>query len=259
MSQILCLLFIFSSIFINCNGQDPCPRHKCNDVEIKYPFWKIEGATSEQFCGYPGFGLNCSDSSQDPVLNLPKEYSYIVHDINYDNYTLSLIDMDVIDVECPRVRHNFSVETLPLYQTSSDMNLTFYFNCSSPPPPTQPPASPIGCLDSDENKSYVVEATFESRQFDRWYEFCEDKIDVAVKNREIERNNINGLISEFSNALNDGFSLYWKTLKDCRKCEESGGNCGFNNTSKQYLCFCEDYTTRTNNQSCRGMFYFFKI
>ncbi|KAK1404273.1 putative wall-associated receptor kinase, galacturonan-binding domain-containing protein [Heracleum sosnowskyi] len=249
-SQKLYLLFLFSSIFVNCNGQDPCPSRECNGVEIKYPFWRIdEGATSVQFCGYPGFGLNCSDTTQDPVLTLPKD-SYFVHDINYDNYTLNLIDIDVIDVTCPRVRHNFTVETLPLYQTSSDLNLTFYFNCSDPPPPTLP-TSPINCLASEQKKSYVVEALIEAIQFDRWFEVCEDKVDIAVKKREIERNNINGLISEFRRALNDGFSLYWKTLKECEKCEESDGRCGFNNIAKEYLCFCEDNTIRRNNQSCR--------
>ncbi|KAK1404277.1 putative wall-associated receptor kinase [Heracleum sosnowskyi] len=211
-----------------------------------------EGTTSVKLCGYPGFGLNCSNTTQDPVLTFPKD-SYFVHDINYDSYTLNLIDIGVIDVTCPRVRHNFTVETLPLYQTSSDLNLTFYFNCSYPLPPTLP-TSTINCLASEQKKSYVVEALIEAIQFDRWYEVCEDKVDIAVKNREIERNNINGLISEFRSALNDGFSLNWKTLKECEKCEESDGSCGFNNTAKEYMCFCEDNTIRRNNQACRGKY-----
>lgn len=254
MSQLLYLLFLFSSIFINYSGQDPCPSRECNGVEIKYPFWKMDETTSEQFCGYPGFGLNCSNTNQDPVLNLPKD-SYYVSDINYENFTLNLIDIDVFGAACPRMRHNFSVETLPIYQTDSNLNLTFYFNCSSAPPFSTLP-TPIECLASraSQNQSYVVEATIDLKGFDRWYDYCEDKVEVAVNKTEIKKNEIGG-ISDFRDALNEGFLLNWKILTECRKCEKSDGLCGYNNTANEFLCFCEDDTTRTNNRSCKGMFH----
>ncbi|XP_017247407.1 LEAF RUST 10 DISEASE-RESISTANCE LOCUS RECEPTOR-LIKE PROTEIN KINASE-like 1.2 isoform X10 [Daucus carota subsp. sativus] len=250
MSQVLLLLLFYSSIFINPNAQNPCPSRTCNGVEIKYPFWQIDETTSAQFCGYPGFGLNCSNPSKDPVLSLPKD-SYSVPQINYKNNTLTLIDTDVFQVQCPRVRHNFTSETLPIYQTPQDSNITFYFNCSSPPPI---PSTEVDCLASktSQNKSYVVEVTTtESRGFEGWYEICEEKVDVVVKKAEIERNEA-GLVEGFGKALNEGFLLDWKILSECNECEESKGRCGYNNIAKEFLCFCEDNTTRTNNQSCRG-------
>ncbi|XP_063947547.1 LEAF RUST 10 DISEASE-RESISTANCE LOCUS RECEPTOR-LIKE PROTEIN KINASE-like 1.2 isoform X8 [Daucus carota subsp. sativus] len=251
MSQVLLLLLFYSSIFINPNAQNPCPSRTCNGVEIKYPFWQIDETTSAQFCGYPGFGLNCSNPSKDPVLSLPKD-SYSVPQINYKNNTLTLIDTDVFQVQCPRVRHNFTSETLPIYQTPQDSNITFYFNCSSPPPI---PSTEVDCLASktSQNKSYVVEVTTtESRGFEGWYEICEEKVDVVVKKAEIERNEA-GLVEGFGKALNEGFLLDWKILSECNECEESKGRCGYNNIAKEFLCFCEDNTTRTNNQSCRGL------
>ncbi|KAL8132624.1 hypothetical protein AgCh_008200 [Apium graveolens] len=246
---MLSFLFLFSSIFINCNGQDPCPSHECNGVEIKYPFWQIDGTTSEQFCGYPGFGLNCSNTNQNPVLNLPKD-SYYVSEIDYDNFTLNLIDIDVVGAACPRVRHNFSAETLPIYyQTDSNLNLTFYFNCSSAPPPPLL-STPIGCLASRAGQSYVVEATIDSKGFDHWYDYCQDKVEVAAEKTSIKKNDVGG-VSGFRDALNEGFLLNWKILKECLKCEESDGRCGYNNTAKESLCFCQDNSTRTNNESCK--------
>ncbi|XVF09556.1 hypothetical protein REPUB_Repub07fG0104300 [Reevesia pubescens] len=48
------------------------------------------------------------------------------------------------------------------------------------------------------------------------------------------------LISEFGTAMNKGFVLDWRTMRDCGACEASKGFCGYDNTANEFLCFCND-------------------
>ena len=179
------------------------------------------------------------------VLELPGD-RYYVKDINYDDYTLTLVDIDVTNQTCPRARHNVSLETLPLKYSSMDLNLSFYFNCTPYPPSVRS----IQCLNIGSNRSYVFVENHETAGFD-WSKNCEKKVVVTVIQTEI---NIVDLIDWFGRAMNYGFVLDWGKVKDCVTCENSGGYCGYNATAEEFLCFCTDGSTHRN--SCKGMLSF---
>ena len=246
---ILSLFFFINYLGTNSSPLfSTCPWRNCGTVNIGYPFWLRNETTSDQhYCGYRGFGLTCLNDEM-TVLALPAGDRYYVKAIDYSDYKLTLVDFDATNQSCPRVRHNVTLGELPLKFSLLDLNLSFYFNCT-----TYPPLVPyIECLGFDARRSYVFVEGNETEGFD-WSENCEDKVVVAVMNAVI---NIGNLISGF----NDGFVLYWGKAKDCSTCENSGGLCGYNDTAKEFLCFCIDGSIRSD--SCKGMlsssFYFLR-
>ncbi|PHT88666.1 hypothetical protein T459_10772 [Capsicum annuum] len=147
------LLFslVISSANIDTRSYAYCPNSTCNGVEITYPFWRLDNynASAPQYCGYTGFGIDCSEDQPHPIIYLPGDAFY-VKDIDYNNYFLSLVDTDVFKAQCPRARHNLTLEKLSLSVPDSDSELSFYFNCTEP----LPGALPAECLRSGENRTY---------------------------------------------------------------------------------------------------------
>ena len=246
MSQFLSYLLILSFFFfinsLGTNSGPLCQPQSCGNANISYPFWvHNESASDQLYCGYKGFGVMCKNGKA--VLELHGD-QYYVKEINYIDYTLTLVDIEVTaNQTCPRPRQNVSLETLPLNYSSMDLNLSFYFNCTSYPPSVRS----IQCLNIGSNRSYVFVENHETVGFD-WSKNCEKKVVVTVIQTEI---NIVDLIDRFGGAMNYGFVLDWGSVKDCVTCENSEGYCGYNATAEEYLCFCNDGSTHSN--SCKGM------
>ncbi|XP_061350613.1 LEAF RUST 10 DISEASE-RESISTANCE LOCUS RECEPTOR-LIKE PROTEIN KINASE-like 1.2 [Gastrolobium bilobum] len=239
MSKPLHSLLALSIILMTCyadsfNTSTICNPSVCGNISIRYPFWKRSNTTvAGEFCGYPDFGLECSENQ--PIITLPSD-TYFVTDINYDNHSITLVDIDVMNQPCPRAKNNVTIANLPLSFSSLDLNLSFYFNCSSYPSYVDP----IGCLVNDYNmKSYVFKAGDEADGYD-WNRLCEEHVVVTVKDDEIDSNGIGGLISGFGVAMNKGFVLDWMKAVDCAECELYGGYCGYDQTIKQSRCICRD-------------------
>ncbi|PRQ16598.1 putative glycerophosphodiester phosphodiesterase [Rosa chinensis] len=229
------LLFNFHGSKAHFVPSTNCPIYNCGkDLKFHYPFWKIEDSTAGQYCGYPGFGLNCSESGE-PILSLPNNDSYHVKDINFIDSTITLVDIDVFDQQCPRARHSISVGTLPLDYSPLDVNLSFYFNCTSFPDPVVPPIICLGIWGT--KMSYVFTEGEQSDGFE-WSESCEENVVVTVmKSKKLY---IDKLIGAFGGLMNQGFVLNWTTAKECASCESGGGLCGYNPTkADEFLCFCK--------------------
>ncbi|XP_062029001.1 LEAF RUST 10 DISEASE-RESISTANCE LOCUS RECEPTOR-LIKE PROTEIN KINASE-like 1.2 [Rosa rugosa] len=229
------LLFNFHGSKANFVPTKNCPIYNCsNGPDFHYPFWKIEDSTADQYCGYPGFGLNCSESGE-PILSLPNNDSYYVKGINFIDSTITLVYIDVFDQQCPKPRHSMSVGTLPLDYSPLDVNLSFYFNCTSFPGPAVPP---ITCLGLDGTKKFYVFKEGEQPGGFDWSESCEENVVVTVmKSKELY---IDVLTGAFGGLMKQGFVLNWTTAKECASCESGGGMCGYNPTkADEFLCFCK--------------------
>ncbi|XP_027123240.2 LEAF RUST 10 DISEASE-RESISTANCEUS RECEPTOR-LIKE PROTEIN KINASE-like 1.2 isoform X1 [Coffea arabica] len=252
------LPFFISFVFMkSCAGNNNssiwphCPASKCGNIEVKYPFWIKSNDTAIQYCGYEGFGLDCTPSSvpgnYNLTLHLPP-VDFHVQNINYADYKLTLVDADATtNLSCPRPRHNLTLEDLPLNYTTQDLNLTFYFNCTVARLPFS--AYPVDCLKSGGNMSFVSLETGTNSDPD-WFKFCEEKVVVTVTKEEIE-----GVINWNANGIWEstfaGFVLDWYSGFECAGCENSGGRCGHNNTTtEEFLCFCNDGTI--THDHCKG-------
>ncbi|QHO13330.1 putative serine/threonine-protein kinase [Arachis hypogaea] len=231
---LLCALF--STIFMRyyADSLPICAPSDCgNEVSIKYPFWKRSGTAVGEVCGYPDFGLECSKKGY-PILQL-KTDTYYVTDINYVNHSITLVDIDVMNDTCPRAQNNVSIGNISLSFSNLDMNITFYFNCSSQPSVVD--AVPIKCLINGQGKkSYVFEVGTDIGGR-TWTNSCDAEVMVAVKHDQIESGD---LINGFGAAMNKGFVLDWNRAVDCAECELSDGYCAYNGTARQTLCICKD-------------------
>ncbi|KAK7314586.1 hypothetical protein VNO77_33112 [Canavalia gladiata] len=245
MSKSLYFLFALSIILMTCyadnsNKSATCAPSNCGKVSIGYPFWRRSNTMVGVVCGYPDFGLECSEGHA--IITLPSD-TYYVEEINYDQHSITLVDIDILNQACPRAQHNVSLHNLPLSFSSLDLNLNFYFNCSSYPSSVDP----IGCFlknSHDTNQSYVF-STGMDYGYDEWLMQCEEHVVVTVLQDEIESGD---LITGFGAAMKKGFVLDWRRAEDCAECEQSGGYCGFNQTTKQSRCICRD--GRTFAKSC---------
>ncbi|XP_077244670.1 LEAF RUST 10 DISEASE-RESISTANCE LOCUS RECEPTOR-LIKE PROTEIN KINASE-like 1.2 isoform X7 [Tasmannia lanceolata] len=227
--HLLLLLLLFTS-----SRADPIEYHDCtssficgDNINISYPFSHIAGG--DQYCGYPNFGLSCYN--QRTVLRLAYA-EYYVEDINYNEQTINLVDIELRQSTCPRARNNVTLENTPLSLYSEvDLNFTLFFNCSSSPFST---AYSLSCLRSGTRQSYIAMNTGGLN----WSGFCEESVVVPVIdtawNDSVEFGN-------YSNLLEQGFQLKWSSFTDCGACEASQGYCGYN-TTLDFFCICEDGT-----------------
>ncbi|KAI3680407.1 hypothetical protein L2E82_50394 [Cichorium intybus] len=102
----------------NDSSYPSCLSYNCANITISYPFWRIHGETPTQYCGYEGFGINCSNYGGGPEI--PIAYlgndSYYAHNISYESKSIILVDYDVAPVvpvdDCPRY-NNGAGDTVP--------------------------------------------------------------------------------------------------------------------------------------------------
>ncbi|KAI3818875.1 hypothetical protein L1987_12696 [Smallanthus sonchifolius] len=128
LSLLLPFFFIIAQSAESDDSSQPnCPLYKCGDVAINYTFWKIDSESTAQFCGYPDFGINCTniDGRIIPEIDL----FHVQRTIKYSSILLA--DRDVFSVgpganDCPRVRHGINLQTLPLSFLEVNVNLSFH-------------------------------------------------------------------------------------------------------------------------------------
>ncbi|XP_022025360.2 LEAF RUST 10 DISEASE-RESISTANCE LOCUS RECEPTOR-LIKE PROTEIN KINASE-like 1.2 isoform X1 [Helianthus annuus] len=221
-----------------------CRLDRCGEVNISYPFWKMDSESTSQFCGYEGFGINCSQNGDQNISQIALGgESYYVRGIDYVLRNIFLADYNVFQVtslsnSCPRVRHNITIGTLPLYFAMYSVNLTFHFDCNGCPSF----ATEIPCLEGNEGKACMVANT--SMDSD-WGEYSCDHEVVTTVTKEFMDTFPNHSV-EFGRVLEKGFGLRWGQVDGCEKCESSGGQCG-RHISTGLICFCSDGTTRRGN------------
>ncbi|KAF7819894.1 LEAF RUST 10 DISEASE-RESISTANCE LOCUS RECEPTOR-LIKE PROTEIN KINASE-like 2.1 [Senna tora] len=238
--KFVCFLVPLFLFFLNSSATNStiCPTDNCLiGPQIRYPFWLSQGSSPPQLCGYQEFSFLCV-SGYTIFSPPPGRYYYVKH-INYNNQSIHLVDFDTANETCPRALHDFPFGTLPLSHSPLNMDITFYYNCSSYPSGV----TPIRCLTSGLKESFVFVAGNETSGFD-WSKNCEEKVSVAVLKDQITSG---GLMEEFVGALNEGFVLDWQTPESCDECEASDGLCGYSDDTKGMLCFCKD-----GSNSCSG-------
>lgn len=237
---LLLLFIINSSRADNITPSPYCPSSVCdNGLNISYPFWRIDRYGST-YCGYPGFGINCSQT--DTILYISDGFLFNVTNINYSSHSLTLVDIDAIDNRgCPRVHLNLTLnDDSPLKYSTLDMNLNLYYNCNTVSLPES--ARPLDCLRLGGKSTYFYVEDHEPENF-KWYGICEKKVVVPVTE--------GGWTKGLDAAMGEGFILDWQIAKECEKCEASQGLCGYNNSTRQYLCFCKDGAIKFDK--CKGM------
>ncbi|XP_073129930.1 LEAF RUST 10 DISEASE-RESISTANCEUS RECEPTOR-LIKE PROTEIN KINASE-like 1.2 isoform X1 [Henckelia pumila] len=208
----------------------------CGGVNISFPFY-IQ-SLQETYCGFPGFGLKCSDLGSRPVLELPGN-EYVIEGISYTNRSFRVIDSAVLDSNSssclPGIR-NSTLYTQPQFNYVDVTHVRLFGDCRETLSNNLSRYRIIGCGnwdlalyddDRDENSIRIA------------LETCARNVLVPVDG--------NGGIGEVLEVARKGFELNW-TAADCDTCETSGGRCGFNETTFKFMCFCPD---RPHSGSCK--------
>ncbi|KAF9604812.1 hypothetical protein IFM89_010353 [Coptis chinensis] len=173
--------------------------------------------------GYPGLVIKCLDSR--PVINISNHH-YHVRDIDYREKFVRIVDVDIVDQDCPQPRTNFSLQsTLYLDYGEYVSTIVFYYNCTNN---TQNVEQLIPCLDIYNN----------NHTNERSYAFTEGKIPIGLfDGYKTCSESVVAMFSYLEGAnrtqeLKLGFKLNWSApTNECQDCERSGGRCQFNSTS----------------------------
>nr|XP_029122192.1 LEAF RUST 10 DISEASE-RESISTANCE LOCUS RECEPTOR-LIKE PROTEIN KINASE-like 1.2 [Elaeis guineensis] len=235
---------VFLLLFISINGHPAnspptsfCPNSTtCGGQLITYPFWV---QNPQYHCDYEGFMLICKDD-QTLILSLGS-HEYNVASIDYPNQTISLVDTDVVDAGfCPMPRHNLTFEDKSfLDYTSSDINLTFFLNCSFGKDLSK---NQITCFPgSDGNSSYIF--TDDDLPTAEEYGLAQRCQGIVVVPMLYDQEIIGAYWDHLvGRLLMRGFQLHWPD-ETCEGCKRSGRRCGYNqttSTSWAFGCFCSD-------------------
>ncbi|KAL5228576.1 hypothetical protein ABZP36_016841 [Zizania latifolia] len=204
----------------------------CGAVIVQYPFY-LSNATkalpeydNSSFCGYPGLEILCNGSKA--VLRLGND-DYVVSRIDYSGATVSLADADVVGSSCPRFSHNVTIPQRSSLRLANTVgNLLFFFSCAfgastddgaAPKPPKPPGIKPLTCGSFDQGPSVPV---------------LGDSLPINAKDPAWT----NGGYAE---PLRKGFQVSWERSSGsgrCGRCEQTSGNCGFNQDGQFLGCFC---------------------
>ncbi|KAF9604817.1 hypothetical protein IFM89_010358 [Coptis chinensis] len=178
--------------------------------------------------GYPGLVIKCLDSR--PVINISNHH-YLVREIDYREEFVRIVDVDIVDQDCPQPRRNFSLQSTPyLRYFGEHVSAIVFYNCTNN---TQNVEQLIPCLDNTTNE--------------RSYAFTEGKIPIGFDGYKTCSESVVATFSylapNLTQELKLGFKLrYTAPTTECDYCEKSGGFCQFNSTSFRS---CINYSYRS--------------
>jgi len=239
----------------NSNINKTCPPSSCGKISnIKYPFrLKNDPAT----CGDPRYELSCEKNITTLKLLSGK---YYVKSINYNNYTIQLVDPGIKEGDCSSIPRNFLTSsnftssynynyhedpyqafqdrihggTLPLFQH------VVYMNCSNPIWDDPAYADADSCIKSNSQGGHVYtiagDLKVENIKHDCHvaavtaisffgYDYSADKGDIFYQKFSY---------NEIHTMLVDGFEVTWMS----GPCEDLCGepSCSFRETTGRLKC-----------------------
>ncbi|KAF8376711.1 hypothetical protein HHK36_031628 [Tetracentron sinense] len=244
---ILIIFFVFLHVPISlCNDDDErylnCSRpFECGSIRNIYPFW---GRDRPDYCGHPGFELECHDDITEIQIMTER---YRVLGITPDSQTLKVARDDFWNNTCPSRFANTTLNLTIFNYASTARSLTLRYNCTInniPVIPTLGPSSQFNCsINQTTLNAFFTTRPISSTEANLWK--CNNNVIVPVHltaASALERN-----ATTLVDALDGGFELQWSTVGSatCNQCLGSGGQCGYNSTSGQLICFCRDQPYNT--------------
>ncbi|XP_044468477.1 LEAF RUST 10 DISEASE-RESISTANCE LOCUS RECEPTOR-LIKE PROTEIN KINASE-like 1.3 isoform X2 [Mangifera indica] len=262
LSPNLCLFSTITIIFIlvqvptcvstidakyeNCSAPFRC----ANLENLEYPFW---GVGRREFCGHPVYELNCQGEVAEITIRA-KNYGviYRVLEVNNVSWTLTVAIEDYWDNICPTSPVTGTIDPRFFNYTSDTENVTLYYGC----PPLGDDISVLLPLkfncspeETDTNNYYFIWGDDAANSM-----LTGDVIAaISIYFGGCARNvTIPGRLSVFpflnytaaanvSEALREGFDLQWDANNSlCDKCKNSGGLCGYDPDTDEFICYCRD-------------------
>ncbi|XP_065040240.1 LEAF RUST 10 DISEASE-RESISTANCE LOCUS RECEPTOR-LIKE PROTEIN KINASE-like 2.1 isoform X1 [Musa acuminata AAA Group] len=226
---ILCLV-VGSPVLAATIGSGDCQPQRCGNHTIKYPFWLSNKQPS--YCGFPPFNVTCiSSGGQAETLSFNVfDGLYHVKNIFYENKSVQLNAAGFDDDRCPLPTFNITSGLYPFDLSSANKRIFFLSNCSSSM--NLSAFQNISCA-ADGGLSYFGGEYNGSGKLNFSGGVCKLLVVPVVGYIDV------GIDVNYSALLRTGWLLNW-TAPDCTECSDSGGRCGFNDTTTKFMCICPD-------------------
>ncbi|KAK2635214.1 hypothetical protein Ddye_030006 [Dipteronia dyeriana] len=248
--QLSCIFFLLTRSSTTASGStvDPqylaCVNKTCGDGQnISFAFYIKD--QQQSFCGLSGFELSCNNKGS-PILGLPgSDNQYVIHHIFYNNQTLHVSNSAFWDTKSStsgsRVNYCDVVSSLKNLSLPSDYLFELLgghnTQVSSGGGGDKRTLSERlvskkvdGCWNGDEDSVVAVDEGDPDLGLAR--EECTEMVVAPVEG-------YGGESTSMMMRLRGGFLMKW-TASDCSACAQSGGKCGFDNSTLHFKCFCPD-------------------
>ncbi|CAL9203703.1 rust resistance kinase Lr10-like [Musa acuminata AAA Group] len=237
---------------------EACKPHVCGTVAVTFPFF-----STEPFCGLPGFMITCDPSSSLPTITF-SDRPYQVNTISLDDSLLLVSDSQLAQqlrsnsCDAAGLRNHFLPATgfasFQIPNWISYLNFSWCHRDGGPLPPnfTSETVKYGGC--QGNTSLYFLSGTLNN---DTMLPAACDHALLPILLTSIVEANLT--LAKLRNSsvvqwdylfplLDKGFALQWDyNDTNCSVCQDSGGRCGYNQTTREPLCFCKDRCNRDGN------------
>ncbi|KAK3425888.1 hypothetical protein EUGRSUZ_F02102 [Eucalyptus grandis] len=229
--------------YLNCSSAIQCGGLQ----NVSYPFW---GLNRPSYCGLPEFELTCQDNTV--LINISNE-DYRVLRIDGTSQ-MTVARNDYWETFCPAKFKNTTQEiTNPFSYTTDTVasNLTLYYGCQATTITLATiMTSQFTCIYSGnivtgyfltKNVSDVVSSS--SVNFSAivsYFEDCNTSVVLAANQSAIQEIESSPSNTTLVSAIDEGFGLTWTVDTKCSGCLASGGQCGRDNSTGNFVCYCPD-------------------
>ncbi|KAH9620599.1 hypothetical protein KSS87_014595 [Heliosperma pusillum] len=222
---------------------DECKKpFQCGNTKVNlgYPFY--DGQNRPSYCGYPGFQIDCGDSS--PEISMSSDTYYVLGmNLTSDTVTVASQDYFTTNGVCPQ---NLNINsTLFKYASTNDI-VTIFYGC---PGNTAATATPLPCRNaSNNNNNQMGYYTTQSSVVESLNTTCHTSVVLPIlPQSSTNQNTPSGSIQD---SFQGGFGLEWiAENKLCNGCHGSGGLCGSNATLSKFTCYCSNGSF---DSDCKG-------
>lgn len=241
-ATIIFLVALFHGLVSSMHAYDyryeTCSRSFiCGNLgNLGYPFW---GGNRPQFCGHPGFEIDCSDGEYALIKITSLTYAVRRIDTTAQTMIVAREDLQYGFSVCSTESLNTTIDpNLFSYVTSSEStSLYVYYNCSSNF--SHPLPNSFDCGEGTENATnfFTTDTKLAPRPL------CNSMITVPVDGgiAQVIRNATRATTNDLKDALSGGFPLRWMANNtSCDFCFASGGRCGSIPNSTAFACYCPD-------------------
>ncbi|CAL9073025.1 unnamed protein product, partial [Musa textilis] len=213
-----------------------CQPQRCGNHTIKYPFWLSKKQPS--YCGVPPFNVTCSSSGgQAETLSFNVfDGVYHVKNIFYENKSVQITAARFDDDRCPLPTFNITSGLYPFDLSPANKLIFFLSNC--PSSLNLPAFQNISCAAG--GLAYYGGEYNASGKLNLSGGVCTPLVVPVVGYIDV------GIKVNYSSLLRTGWLLNW-AAPDCTECSDSGGQCGFNDTTSKFMCICPD---RVHSRKC---------
>ncbi|CAN1227646.1 LEAF RUST 10 DISEASE-RESISTANCE LOCUS RECEPTOR-LIKE PROTEIN KINASE-like 2.7 [Linum perenne] len=245
----ICILIFSISITISTTSAqdyedqrylDCSTEIECGALRFGFPF---SGSNRPSYCGLPEFNLTCNNRI--PTISIA-DLTYRILEVDNNSRILTLLQDDYARSLCPAAPRN-ATEVPNLFEFSADTQLlTLYYGCESltggfPRPPT---LGSFTCPSQLDDYFVPTDSALEAYEspIRMWLGGCRNRVRVPVNQTAVGSLEREPTAAKLTETINDGFGMRWPAGNDtlCATCRVSGGQCGFNDTTRSFTCFCFD-------------------